>query len=395
MASYVVISLFGLDTAAYVAAAINLLLAAAVFPLRGLDRAVAFRCRPRPELQRDDGGTLGRWAYLCVFATGFLAIAYEILWFRSLGVLLKDSPYAFSTILAIYLFGIALGSFGMALYRQSRLRLQGQATFFFMQFLVGAYLWTSFAGFYFLGGHIAWIHKAIDSAFGQTLQPPPLMATWAATWQSAGAYMTVVVYPMIFVFVPTLLMGASFPLVASLALRRPDREGTTVGTVYFFNILGNVAGGIVTGYWLLAEFGTERTALGLSIVGLAALLLVDRFGRWRPQFIWRAAAFAVLAVDAVLTFPGRGEFYWLVHGKPMQGRDRYLAEGVDAVVVTDHGPGGTFNWINGLSHGNRPSYWYQGEAYEAFAYAAQVPGGARGGLRSGDVRRDCAAGRRG
>ena len=71
----------------------------------------------------------------------------------------------------------------------------------------------------------------------------------------------------------------------------------------------------------------------------------------------------------MLTFPGRGEFYGLVHGKPQEGRVRYLAEGVDAVVVTDHGPGGTDNWINGLSHGNRPSPWYVGEAFEAFSYA--------------------------
>ena len=316
----------------------------------------------------DGGGTLGRWAYLCVFATGFLAIAYEILWFRSLGVLMKDSPYSFSTILAVYLFGIALGSFGMALYRQSRLRLQGQATFFFMQFLIGAYLWTSFAGFCCLDGHVAWIHEAIDWGFQEPLQPLPLMTTWAATWQSAGLYLTVLVYPLIFVFVPTLLMGASFPLVASLALRRPDARRHRRD-----RLLLQHPG--QRGRWdrdrLLAPGGVRHgaKALGLSIVGLSALLLVDRFGGWRPQFIWRAAAFAVLAAAAVLTFPGRGEFYGLVHGEPEEGRDRYLAEGVDAVVVTDDGPDGTDNWINGLSHGNRPSPWYTREAFEAFSYA--------------------------
>ncbi len=123
-----VISLFGLDTAAYVAAAINFLLAAAVLPLRSLDRST-----PAPQPAGDaPGGTLGRWAYVCVFATGFLAIGYEILWFRFLGVMMKDSPYAFSTILAIYLLGIALGSLLMARYGQSRLRLRGQSTFFLL-----------------------------------------------------------------------------------------------------------------------------------------------------------------------------------------------------------------------------------------------------------------------
>ena len=230
VASYVVISLFGLDTAAYVAAAINLLLAAAVFPLRGLDRAARFSMPAKAGTPTEVGSAmLGRWAYLCVFVTGFLAIAYEILWFRSLGVLLKDSPYAFSTILAVYLFGIALGSFGMALYRQSRLRLQGQATFFFMQFLIGAYLWISFAGFYGLGGQVAWVRRAIEFAFdrgtGDRLQPLPWMTTWAGNWETIRADAPILVYPLLFVFIPTLLMGASFPLVASLALRRSDQRG--------------------------------------------------------------------------------------------------------------------------------------------------------------------------
>jgi spermidine synthase len=242
-----------------------------------------------------------------------------------------------------------------------------------MQFLIGAYLWISFAGFYCLGGHVAWVRRAIDFAFdrgtGDRLQPLPLMTTWVGNWESVRADAPILVYPLLFVFIPTLLMGASFPLVASLALRRSDREGSTVGTVYFFNILGNVAGGIVTGYWLLGVFGTERSALGLSLVGLSALLLVDRFLGWRPRPAWRAAAFAVLAAAAVLTFPGRGEFYKLVHGKPEEGRVRYVAEGVDSVVVTDHGDNGTFNWINGLAHGDCPDSLYASEVFEAFSYA--------------------------
>ena len=365
LASYVVISLFGLDAATYCAAAINFLLAAAVFPLRRLDDLGA-----EPGAAGEaEGGTLGRWAYLCVFATGFLAIGYEILWFRFLGVLLKDSPYAFSTILAVYLFGIALGSFLMVWYRQKRLMLEGQSTFFLMQFLIGAYLWITFAGFCWLDGHVSWVREAVRAAFDVQLQPPPWMLTWELFRKSAGAYVPILVYPLLFVFVPTLLMGASFPLVTSLALRRPNREGAAVGTVYFFNILGNVAGGIVTGYWLLEQFGTERTALGFSVVGLAALWLVPRY-RGRPLAWWhRAAAFGILAAAAVLTFPGRGEFYGLVHGEPWGRHDRFFAEGVDAVVVTDHGADGTENYINGLWHGHRPSDWYTREAVEAFSHA--------------------------
>src|SRR5262249_27844536 len=44
-----------------------------------------------------------------VFASGFLAISLEIVWFRVFGTLLRSDAYAFSLILAIFLLGDGLG----------------------------------------------------------------------------------------------------------------------------------------------------------------------------------------------------------------------------------------------------------------------------------------------
>jgi spermidine synthase len=178
-------------------------------------------------------------------------------------------------------------------------------------------------------------------------------------------------WPAIFVLVPTMLMGASFPLVTTLALARPDQEGKAVGTVYFFNILGNVAGGAITGFWLLEALGTERTALVFSLAGLAMLVFVDRlFGR-RLAWKYRLATILVLGGAAIFAFPGRGDFYRMVHPGPIASMQRYFQEGVDAVVVTDDGPDRSFNYINGLNHGHRPGYWYLREALEAFSYTPE------------------------
>ena len=43
----------------------------------------------------------------------------------------------------------------------------------------------------------------------------------------------VFLWPTLFVLVPTILMGATFPLIATLALSDRNREGQTVGIVYF------------------------------------------------------------------------------------------------------------------------------------------------------------------
>ncbi len=395
-ASYVVISLWGLDSAAYWAAGINFTLAAVIYAVaRQVERPLlvptlrvgthgeaALRpvqttpqsggaCVPTRSVgtrNEETAGSLGRLAYLCVFVTGFLAIGYEILWFRVLGVFLKDSPYAFSTILAIYLLGIALGSFGMVWYQQRRVSAHGRATFFLLQVLIGVYLAATLLGLCYLGQHNTHIQEGLRQSFWQTLHPPVWDTSYEAFWPWLFQMTDVLIYPAIFVLIPTLFMGASFPLVTTLAIRRPDREASAVGTVYFFNILGNVTGGIATGYWLLASLGTERTALVFSLAGVAMLVFVDRLLGWRLALSWRIAAVVVLSGATVWTFPRAGEFYRMVHPGPPDSMQRYLTEGMDAVIVTDDGDDTTHNYINGLNHGHRPGYWYLREAVEAFAY---------------------------
>jgi len=364
-ASYVVISLWGLDSATYWAASINFVLAFVIFCLRGTDRDAA---APSPSAAGETPGSLGRWAYLCVFVTGFLAIGYEILWFRILGVFLKDSPYAFSTILSVYLLGIALGSFAMVCYQERRVNAGGRATFFLLQVLIGVYLAATLVGLCYLGRHNCHVQEWLRESFWQTLHPIPWDLNYQSFWPWFFQVTDVLWYPAAFVLVPTLFMGASFPLVTTLALKRPDREGTTVGTVYFFNILGNVAGGIATGYWFLEALGTERTALVFSLAGLAMLVLVDRLFGWRWPLPSRLGAALALGAAAVWTFPAPGDFYRMVHPGPPDLMQREFAEGVDAVIVTDHEGEAVHNYINGLNHGHRPGYWYLREAVEAFAY---------------------------
>ena len=43
--------------------------------------------------------------------SGFIALSYEILWFRTYGFLTEGSPQAFSDLMAAYLFGLTGGAF--------------------------------------------------------------------------------------------------------------------------------------------------------------------------------------------------------------------------------------------------------------------------------------------
>lgn len=43
--------------------------------------------------------------------SGFCALAYEVIWFRLLDLLLNGTAYAFSIMLTTFLVGLAVGSF--------------------------------------------------------------------------------------------------------------------------------------------------------------------------------------------------------------------------------------------------------------------------------------------
>jgi spermidine synthase len=77
--------------------------------------------------------------------------------------------------------------------------------------------------------------------------------------------------------VPTMCLGASFPLVTAIQARRPGRVGSLVGETYACNTVGNVLGVLVTSLFLLPHtglLGSFHVAVALSV--LAGLLVLAR-----------------------------------------------------------------------------------------------------------------------
>ena len=106
----------------------------------------------------------------------------------------------------------------------------------------------------------------------------------------------VVVLAFLLFFLPSFFLGMISPVAVKLAVRDLDTTGRTVGKIYAFSTLGSIAGTFVTGFWLVAEFGTRSTLIGTGVVLIAAaLLLGDLLGR-------RGRAYAVLVVLAGAIF---------------------------------------------------------------------------------------------
>jgi predicted membrane-bound spermidine synthase len=354
-ASYVIISFWGLDNTVFVAVTINfvlalLILSARLFPAIKEESSAAVQ-------DGENEAILGRAAYLLVFVTGFLAIGYEIVWFRIVQILVKSSPYAFSSVLCVYLSGIAFGSFGMNHFLKKNRSFDKKNTFFLIQFLIGFFVIAIIIGYYYLTKFTPfWIFTRTSFSVGlHPIIKLPSLSSPGAFLRDSYLLFDVFLWPFIFVFIPTLLMGASFPLISLLALSKKDHEGQTIGTVYFFNITGNVIGGIFTGFLLLTYFGTEITLLVFSLIGILFLLFVKRFASKELQMNKRIAVVVSLIIVSVLFFPKQGQLYEILHRAPKKF-EKYFEEGRDGIVMTYQKNERLINYINGLSHGGRPDY---------------------------------------
>lgn len=371
--SYILISFFGLDVSIYSAATINVTLAALIlfFSYRmGGDQNIIQLSLPG-SAQRSP---LGRAAYGAVFITGFLAIGYEIAWFRVVGVLVKDSPYAFSSVLAVYLAGLAFGSFAMSKYIKYYPDTRHRDLFFFLQGCISLYVIAIFTGYYYLTRYSA-LRVFTLASFNRTLHPDFMFVSFDSlreSFLSLYAFADVFFWPVLFVLLPTIFMGASFPLISFLALSDQNKEGKTVGTVYCFNILGNVLGGVVTGLMLLPYLKTENTLLLFSLVGMLFLLLIGS-SLSKPHFIKQKIVLVLLLLgSSILVFPRTGRLYETIHTSPGIKFTGYLEEGIDGIIMTYQHDDKIVNYINGLGHGGRPGTVFYYEALLAASYAQSI-----------------------
>jgi predicted membrane-bound spermidine synthase len=267
--SYIIISFFSLQAAVYVAASINFSIAFIIYArttrhASGSPSASIFGLEPgrvsgaiSASVPSERPGVDPRLIYPLIFITGFVAIGYEIIWFRLVGILVKDSAYAFSSILAVYLIGIAIGSHCVHRASNNYAKMDSYNFFCTLQFLIGAIVSMTFVSYFHLTAYTNRFERLTELSFGTLRHPGWYFDDGSSVLIGLFRWFDVFVWPLIFVLAPTLLMGASFPVVAALALVHRERQGKTVGIVYFCIILGNTLGGILTGFVLLPFLGSE------------------------------------------------------------------------------------------------------------------------------------------
>jgi spermidine synthase len=180
------------------------------------------------------------------FASGMVALAYEVVWVRALGLVVGNSLWAAVAVVAAYMAGMAVGS---ALVARFVPRLRRHLHLYALAEVIAAVVALSTLPALNLLQRVA-AGLGPEPLGGWGL---PLAGRFALAWS--------------FLALPTVAMGATLPL---LVARVGHGKTLTwrVGRLYAANTFGAVAGVVLAGFVVLPELGERGTLAAFATVGL-------------------------------------------------------------------------------------------------------------------------------
>ena len=288
LAGFALIPALGLQGTTFVGVALNLIAAGGAWLI----------ARPRPETQAEParanppkGGQHKSRAVAAVVvarrsqpwlaaaalgASGFASLTLQVVWTRLLVQILGPTTYAFSTVVAIFIIGIAAGA---AIASKLSARAANPAVGLAMSLLISAGLALAAAS------SVDWAMLTIgeivarpDYVFSDVLQREVLLVSG-------------LLLPM------TIAFGAAFPFAVAMAGPRDDHAVTEhIGLIYAINTLGAIAGSLLAGFVLVPALGLHLTIRIVAAIGLvtAVAILIPS-----PRTFGRLAGFALAVIVAI------------------------------------------------------------------------------------------------
>jgi spermidine synthase len=332
LAGFYLLRVHDMAFATYVAVALNIGVAVIALAISSLAPHEAVK-----EATGNVRAAAGSWSiYVAIALSGMTALAAEVIWTRLLSLLFGASTYTFSLILAVFLFGIGIGSSaGSAIARTTaRPRV---ALGWCQMFLCGAIAWAAYMlalslPYWPIDPSLAidpWYNFHLDLARG------------------------------LFVMLPAaILWGASFPLALAAVASNGQDPGRLVGGVYAANTVGAIVGALGGSLLLVTWLGSQHAQQALIIIsGLSALLVLEPLpsaeSKGRSAFagtipIVIGAVCAALLARNVPEIPrvlvAYGRYAATRANQPME--IVYMGEGWNASVAVSRLPGGILNYHN-------------------------------------------------
>lgn len=201
---------------------------------------------------------------LTIFFTNLLSLSCQVLWLRKLSYLFGSTATVFSTVISIFLLGLALGA--LLSGRLADRTVNPWRLLAFTEIFLGVYCLLALPIF------------EAGRAFFLAVFPNDL-----APFPTALAKFFVVLVCMI---PPTLAIGAAFPLAVRIFGREMGTLGHDLSLVYGMDTLGAAVGALLAGFVLVPGLGLASST---RLLGIAAVLLGLAIVVLRGQGATRAA----------------------------------------------------------------------------------------------------------
>ena len=205
-----------------------------------------------------------RLVYILFFASGAVALAYEVLWLKELALLFGSTARASAATLAVFFLGLGCG--GLYWGRRARDMRNPLRVYGLLELAVAAT-----AGLYFL---ISALYRSLYPWLFSLFQGHPLAFTLAKGVLCLGL-----------LFPPAFFMGGTLPAMGQHVIRGPRQLASHGAGLYALNTAGAVAGVLLAGFLFPPRLGFSRSYLAAMATGVligAASLWLARSGVASP-----------------------------------------------------------------------------------------------------------------
>jgi spermidine synthase len=197
-----------------------------------------------------------RKLYGLFFLSGAVALVYQVVWTRILTLFFGSTILAVSTVLAVFMAGLAIGSalFGRKADQTAEpVRFYGR-----LELIIGILAMATPLIFTLIEKSYLFIH--------QSTAPGP--------WQAAMIRFGL---SSLLLLPPTIMMGGTLPVLSKVFLKgNGSNTGRSISILYFINTFGAVIGTVAAGMFLLQLLGIRWVLILGGLVNIGIFLVAYR-----------------------------------------------------------------------------------------------------------------------
>ena len=194
----------------------------------------------------------------CFFLSGAAGLIYQVAWTKSLGLLFGYTAYSTATVIAVFMAGLALGTYFIG----KRCESSGTPVrlYAWLELGIGLTGALSLAGLALVRAAYLHLHPFMKASKASEFLLPGFRVLGAT----------------LVLGIPTFLMGGTFPVLMRGVVRRSKELAQRAGRMYAINTLGAVLGTLATGFVLLPAIGLRLSVFVAVVLNFIAAVLAYR-----------------------------------------------------------------------------------------------------------------------